>query len=115
MIANERMEIPEMDAFNQDEIDNNPVLNVQQPVTLFGALLVAEGLITSEQLNACLLLQAQDYPDTPIGQILLRCGYISEETIYQTLKIQSELKVSLIDGIDAQTMRPADLSALVLH
>lgn len=115
MVANTRLRIPEMDAFDQDEIDNNPVLNVQDHVTLFGALLVAEGLITSEQLNACLLLQAQDYPDTPIGQILLRCGYISADVIDRTLKLQSELKVSLIDSIDAQTLRPADLTALVLH
>jgi putative methionine-R-sulfoxide reductase with GAF domain len=115
MIANEPMKIPEMDAFDQDEIDNNPVLNGHEQVTLFGALLVAENLITSEQLKACLLLQAQDYPDTPIGQILLRCGYISEESIDQIRKLQSELKVSLIDGIDAQTMRPTDLNALVLH
>jgi putative methionine-R-sulfoxide reductase with GAF domain len=104
-----------MDAFDQDEIDNNPVLNVQDHVTVFGALLVAEGLITSEQLNACLLLQVQDYPDTPIGQILLRCGYISADVVDQTLRLQSELKVSLIDSIDAQTLRPTDLTALVLH
>jgi putative methionine-R-sulfoxide reductase with GAF domain/CheY-like chemotaxis protein len=115
MLANARLRIPEMDAFDQDEIDNNPVLNAQEHVTLFGALLVAEGLITCEQLKACLLLQAQDYPDTSIGQILLRCGYISAEVINQTLRLQTELKVSLIDSIDAQTLRPADLTAVLLH
>ncbi|MFL5801648.1 MAG: GAF domain-containing protein [Roseiflexaceae bacterium] len=115
MTASEQMKIPEMDAFDQEEIDNNPVLNVPEHITLFGALLVAEGLITSEQLNACLLIQAQDYPTTPIGQILLRCGYISEAAIKQTLKLQSELKASLLDSIDAQPPILADLTALVLH
>lgn len=115
MLANTRLGIPEMDAFDQDEIDNNPVLNAEEHVTLFGALLVAEGLITREQLKACLLLQAQDYPDTPIGQILVRCGYISADVIDQTLRLQTELKGSLIDSIDAQALRPADLTAVVLH
>ena len=115
MLANVKVKIPEMAAFDQDEIDENPVFNVQKSVPLFGALLVAEGLITHEQLSACLLLQAQDYPDTPIGQILVRCGYISEAARERCLKLQGELKASLLDSIDAQASILPDLTAFVLH
>src|SRR5688572_15396336 len=73
-LRNTLVAIPELDAFDQADLNTNPVLNEPPPVPLVGALLVAEGRITREQLNACLLIQAQDHPDLPIGQILVRCG-----------------------------------------
>jgi putative methionine-R-sulfoxide reductase with GAF domain len=117
MLVSTRLRIPEMEAFDQDEIELNPVLNLHESVPLFGALLVAEGTITLEQLNACLLLQTQDYPNTPIGQILLRCGYIQEGAIEQTLKLQNELKVLLLDRIETDNpiRIQTDMSALMLH
>src|SRR5690242_19920630 len=57
--------IPELESFDQEELNDNPVLNHRPAVPLVGALLIAEGLITQEQLNACLLLQSQDHPDQP--------------------------------------------------
>src|SRR5262245_3415223 len=106
--------IPELESFDQEELNENPVLN-HQSVPLVCALLIAERLITQEQLNACLLLQSQDHPDLPIGQILVRCGYISQQALDLALGIQVELKSSLVDTIEAQGLPQADLTALVLH
>jgi putative methionine-R-sulfoxide reductase with GAF domain len=107
--------IPELDPFDQKDLNTNPVLNEAPPVPLVGALLVAEGRITREQLNVCLLLQAQDYPTLPIGQILVRSGYISDAALDRALGIQSEMKSSLVETIESQGLPPADLTALVLH
>jgi len=107
--------IPELDGFDLDELNNNPILNAARPVPLLGALLIAEGLVTREQLNACLLLQEQDHPDLPLGQIMLRCGYITDRALDQMLNLQNEFRASVIDAIDEQALPPADLTALVLH
>jgi putative methionine-R-sulfoxide reductase with GAF domain len=112
---NTLLAIPELESFDQEELNVNPVLNQRQSVPLVGALLMAEGLITQEQLNACLLLQLQDHPDQPIGQILVRCGYISQQALDLALGIQVELKSSLVNSIEAQGLPQADLTALVLH
>ena len=80
--------IPELASFDQNELNDNPVLNQHPPVSLVGALLISEGLITREQLSACVLLQSQDHPDLPIGQILVRCGYISQQALDQALRRQ---------------------------
>jgi len=109
-----RLAIPELESFDQEELNDNPVLN-HRPVPLVGALLIAEGLITQEQLNACLLVQSQDHPDQPIGQILVRCGYISQAALDLALGIQSEMKSSMVDTIESQGLPKADLTALVLH
>jgi len=110
-----RLAIPELESFDQEELNDNPVLNHRPAVPLVGALLIAEGLITQEQLNACLLLQSQDHPDQPIGQILLRCGYISQQALDLALGIQVEMKSSMVDTIEAQELPQADLAALILH
>jgi GAF domain-containing protein len=81
---------------------------------LIGALFVTEGLVTQEQLEACLLLQAQDHPDAPLGQIMLRCGYITEADLSRTLGLQRDLKTSIIDTIDARVPVTIDLNALIL-
>src|SRR5215211_2559661 len=39
-----RLAIPELESFDQEELNDNPVLN-HRPVPLVGALLIAEGLI----------------------------------------------------------------------
>lgn len=93
----------------------HPMIHLHESVPLFGALLVAEGTITLDQLNACLLLQTQDYPTTPIGQILLRCGYINEMKVEQMLQLQQDLKVHLLGKIEAHQLKPADMKALLLY
>jgi hypothetical protein len=106
--------IPELNSFDQTELNDNPVLNEKQPVPLIGALLMAEHLITREQLNACLLIQMQDHPNLPIGQILVRCGYISQAALDAALGIQNDMKSTMIDTIESRAT-PADMTALVLH
>jgi putative methionine-R-sulfoxide reductase with GAF domain len=111
-----------MDLFDQDEIDQNPVLNIAQDAQdiddappLIGALLVAEGMVTREQLKASLLVQAQDHPGIPLGQIMLGCGYIDERALDRVIELQRDLKSSLLHRIEAQDIPLADLTALVLH
>lgn len=55
---------------------------------LIGALFVASGLITQEQLEECLRLQADQHPDLPLGQILLRYGYVTAEDLVRLLALQ---------------------------
>ena len=98
MLSKLRMNIPEL-----AEIDDTIASIPHKPVPLIGALLVAEGLITQAQLNACLSLQAQDHPGTPLGQILLRRGYISQDALDYILDLQSELKSSLLNSIEEHT------------
>lgn len=115
MRVKRRAEIPELDDFDQHEFSTNPVLNASRPVPLIGALLIAEGLITQEQLNACLLLQEQDHPDKTIGQILLQSGYISQTMLDHVVGLQHELTSSLVDLIESHELPPADLRTVVLH
>jgi putative methionine-R-sulfoxide reductase with GAF domain len=109
--------IPEMETFDQDELNNNPILNAAKPMPPIGALLVAEGLITREQLNASLLVQEQDHPNMPIGELLVRSGYIVQDALDTVLGMQREIKQSLVETIAGETEAPpqADLTALVLH
>jgi hypothetical protein len=79
-----------------------------------GALLVAEGLVTQEQINATLLLQKQDYPDAMLGEILVRCGYISRKALERVLRQQSELRETLAPRPEAYAAQKVDLHALVL-
>src|SRR5215212_6451308 len=58
--------IPELGAFDQDELNDNPILNELYPIPLIGGLLIARRLITREQLDACLLQQSQMHPAPPI-------------------------------------------------
>jgi hypothetical protein len=89
--------IPELWSFDQDELNDNPVLNEVCPIPLIGALLLARQLITREQLDAGLHLQAQTYPALPIGQILVQSGYISQAALDRTLGIQANMRSSLDD------------------
>ncbi|MEI7644178.1 MAG: GAF domain-containing protein [Chloroflexales bacterium] len=83
-------------------------------VPLLGALLVAEGLVTQEQINATLLLQHQDYPDELLGEILIRCGYISRKALDRILRQQGELRETLVSRLDAYVPHKSNLRALVL-
>lgn len=88
--------------------------NLVADTSLLGALLVAEGLLAPEQLAACLLLQKHDYSDLHLGQILLRCGYVSRESLEHALELQRTMRESLSEAVDRQVPIPADLSVLVI-
>ncbi len=47
-------------------------------VPLLGALCIAAGLISQADIEECLTLQTTIYPGTPIGQILVLKGYLSQ-------------------------------------
>ncbi|MBX0328133.1 GAF domain-containing protein [Oscillochloris sp. ZM17-4] len=83
-------------------------------VPLLGALLVAEGVITQEQINAALMIQQQDYPDERLGEILVRCGYVSRNDLEQALSQQQDLRESLMTMLDTYEPPQADMRALVL-
>lgn len=82
--------------------------------SLLGALLIEQGLVTQEQIEACLLLQRQDYPQRPLGEIVVRCGYITRDQLEQTLERQRELRNSLIAVVDAHGPATPDLQAILV-
>ncbi len=87
---------------------------IKKPVVpLLGSLLVAEGLVTQEQISATLLLQQQDYPDDLLGEILVRCGYISRKSLERVLGQQSELRQNIVSRLDSYVPSKTELRALV--
>ena len=95
--TNRPLAIPELWSFDQEELNDNPVLNEACPIPLIGGLLIARKLITREQLDTCLQLQARTYPDLPIGQLLVQHGYLSQAALDQTLGIQAGMRSALDD------------------
>jgi len=112
-ISNSLSFIPALEVSSQEDPGSSS--NNTRQIPLIGALLIDNGLITREQLNASLLVQQQDHPDTPIGQILVRCGYISQPALDQALASQQELKSSLVNMLESKTLPDPDLTAVLLH
>src|SRR6266540_2035374 len=83
----------------------------QEAIPRLGALCVALGYISPEQLDACLLLQSQDCPGVRLGQILRRCGYITADDLDRILQMQEEIAQAIL-----QTMvqPPTSCTALLL-
>lgn len=79
---------------------------------LLGALCVAEALITQAQLEACLLLQSETYPQLTLGQVLHRCGYVTKADISRMLRLQADLRGALL--IPAAEGAPPEHDLLVL-
>lgn len=84
-------------------------------IPLIGALLIEEGLITLEQLQVCMVLQSENYLGIPIGQILVNCGYISQNDLSHILILQSEIRSSILTTFDERIEHPTDLSALLCY
>lgn len=82
--------------------------------SLLGALLVAEGCLTAEQLEASLLIQKQDHPDLPLGEILVRLCYVTPAQLEHALAAQHDLRSSIVDAIGHHAPPAADLTALVV-
>ncbi len=59
---------------------------------LFGRLVVHLGLVTQDQVNECLRIQAkvEDEVDVRIGEILVKKGYISRDAVRKLLAIQNK-------------------------
>jgi len=65
---------------------------------LFGRLAVNRKYCTQDQLDKCLILQANSRDRVPIGQILRSEGYISEEQHSQILAVQRR-NLSAVDPV----------------
>jgi hypothetical protein len=61
-------------------------------IPLLGALCVAAGLVSQEDLDACLALQQQTNDLTPIGQILLLQGYLSASDLARMVAQQQHIR-----------------------
>jgi hypothetical protein len=83
-------------------------------IPLLGALLVTEGLLSQDQVEACLLLQQHDYPELRLGEIALRCGYLTTDELAHVLGLQQEHRRALRTALECQMPIPADLDALVI-
>lgn len=59
---------------------------------LFGRLVVHLGLVTQEQVNECLRIQAkvEDEVEVRLGEILVKKGYMSREAVRKLLSIQNK-------------------------
>jgi len=51
------------------QLEFTMVPSLMNPVSLLGALLVSEGLLTHAQLIACLMIQKEEAAHLPLGQI----------------------------------------------
>ncbi len=63
-----------------------------------GTLLVEEQLITEEQLQAALAAQRKN--GDPLGEALVKLGYLSEESLYRFLAIQHGLDFLHLEGVE---------------
>lgn len=66
-------------------------------VKRLGTLLVEEQLVTEEQLAEA--LQAQKASGEPLGEVLVRLGFITEEPLFRFLAIQHGLEYVPLDGV----------------
>lgn len=59
---------------------------------LFGKLVVHLGLVTEEQVNECLRIQAkvEDEVEVRLGEVLVKKGYMSREAVRKLLSIQNK-------------------------
>jgi len=76
-------------------------------VKRLGSLLVEEQMITEEQLEAALAEQKKN--GEPLGEVLVRLGVLSEESLFRFLAIQNGLEYESIEAVDI----PAALIKLV--
>lgn len=83
-------------------------------IPLLGALLVTEGLLSQSQVEACLLLQQHDFPELRLGEIALRCGYLSADDLAHILALQDDHRRALQLTMETQVPLPADLDALII-
>jgi hypothetical protein len=61
-------------------------------IPLLGALCVAAGLVSQDDLDTCLALQHQTDEGTPIGQILLLHGYLSAHDLARMVAQQQHIR-----------------------
>jgi DNA-directed RNA polymerase subunit RPC12/RpoP len=68
----------------------DPITQTSKEDVLFGRLAVREGILTQEQLNTCLRLQAQPGEKRSLGEILVAQALLSAEEVIALLAKQSK-------------------------
>lgn len=71
-------------------LHKDPISQSSKEEVLFGRLAVREGLLTSEQMNACLRLQGSPGEKRTLGEILVAEGLLSSSQIKALLAQQSK-------------------------
>jgi hypothetical protein len=76
---------------------NHPSLS---SVPLLGALCVAAGLVAQADVETCFRLQKTNYPGTPIGQILVLKGYLTQLELARMVAQQQSFRRTFCVTID---------------
>jgi hypothetical protein len=69
-------------------------------VPLLGALCVTAGLVTHEDVEHCFELQRTIYPGTPIGQILVLKGYLTQPELARMVARQLNFRQAFCATLD---------------
>jgi hypothetical protein len=80
-------------------------------VPLLGALCVAAGLVSQEDLDFCLALQAQTSDGTPIGQILVLHNYLTERDLARMVAQQQNFRRMFCVTLDQSLIQGGRTSA----
>jgi hypothetical protein len=76
-------------------------------VPLLGALCVAAGLVSQEDVEICSALQQTIYSGTPIGQILVLKGYLTQLELARMVAQQQNFRRMFCATLD-QSLAPKD-------
>jgi hypothetical protein len=76
-------------------------------VPLLGAMCVAAGLIDQEAIEECLTLQQMVYRGTPIGQILVLKGYLSQLDLARMVGQQQSFRRAFCATLDSSLAQVA--------
>jgi hypothetical protein len=88
--------------------------HVLSNVPLLGALCVAAGFVTNEQVERCLQLQRDVYPGTPIGQILVLEGYLSQPDLARMVARQQAFRRAFCLAIEQANEYGVDVSPVAV-
>jgi DNA-directed RNA polymerase subunit RPC12/RpoP len=66
----------------------DPATKVPKEALLFGKLAARQGLVTQDQLNECLRIQAKAGETRSLGEIMISRGYLSAEQVKELLSHQ---------------------------
>jgi hypothetical protein len=77
-------------------------------VPLLGALCVAADLVSQEAIEECFRLQQTSYPGTPIGQILVVKGYLTQLELARMVAQQQHFRRLFCTTLDNRLGQTAD-------
>jgi len=77
-------------------------------VPLLGALCVAAGLVAQADVEVCLALQLTIYPGTPVGQILVLKGYLTQLELARMVAQQQSFRRTFCVTLEDAFAQPGD-------